>query len=66
MRCPNCTATFAFRADYAAHVQACRPASAEATDALLARLNAAAARLHEEFGDLQPEPVIVPALDPAA
>ena len=54
MRCPNCTATFVLRADYADHVQHCRPLDVDVRDELLARLNAAAARLYAEFGDVQP------------
>jgi len=66
MRCPNCTTTFVLRAEYAAHVRQCRPDCAEAADALLARLNAAAARLQAEFGDVQPDRLVTPRLHPAA
>ena len=64
MNCPNCSATFVFRADYAGHVQRCRPDVA--TDALLARLNAAAARLHAEFGDVERDAAPPRRLHPAA
>jgi hypothetical protein len=55
MRCPNCTAIFVLRADYADHVQPCRPSDADVDvrDELLACLNGAAARLYAEFGDVQ-------------
>jgi hypothetical protein len=65
MRCPNCNTIFVLRADYADHLQHCRPASVDAADALLARLNAAAARLHAEFGDIEADRLVAP-LDPAA
>jgi hypothetical protein len=56
MNCPNCITTFVLRADYADHVRQCRPVDTgvAVSDALLARLNAAAARLHAEFGDVPP------------
>jgi hypothetical protein len=55
MRCPNCTATFVLRADYAEHVQLCRPPGADidVRDELLACLNAAADRLCAEFGEVK-------------
>lgn len=65
MYCPNCNTTFTLRADYADHVQRCRPSEVNVTDALLARLNAAAARLHEEFDAAEPNRV-TPRLDSAA
>jgi hypothetical protein len=66
MHCPNCTTTFVLRADYADHVQQCRPSDVDVMDALLARLNAAADRLHAEFDDIQPNRLMTPQLDSAA
>ena len=56
MRCPNCNAVFVLRADYADHVQLCRPSRADVDvrDELLACLNGAAARLYAELGDAEP------------
>jgi hypothetical protein len=50
MRCPNCTTEFTLRWDYAEHLRGCVAADATgaATEWLLARLNAAAARLEAE------------------
>lgn len=50
MRCPNCTAEFTLRWDYAEHLRGCvsADANATATEWLLARLNAAATRLEAE------------------
>jgi hypothetical protein len=62
MNCPNCATTFVYRADYATHLQQCRPDTA--TRALLARLNAAAVRLHAEFGEV--ERPVTRQLHPAA
>jgi hypothetical protein len=64
MNCPNCAAIFVFRADYAAHVQQCRPDAA--TDALLVRLNAAVIRLHAEFDAAEREQPAPRRLHPAA
>jgi hypothetical protein len=64
MDCPNCTTTFVFRANYATHVQQCRPDAA--TDALLERLNAEAARLHSEFDDVEPKRLVTRRLHSAA
>jgi hypothetical protein len=58
MKCPNCATIFVLRAEYAAHVQQCRPA--DVTDALLARLNSAAVRLHARFGVVQPAQRVPP------
>ena len=56
MNCPNCTAAFVLRADYASHVQRCRPLDAAATiaESLLARLNAATDLPYVEFGVVEP------------
>jgi hypothetical protein len=50
MRCPNCTREFELRWDYAEHLRGCMAAdaTAAATEWLLTRLNAAAARLEAE------------------
>ncbi len=57
MNCPNCTESFTLRADYASHVQRCRPldAATAITESLLARLNAATDLLYVEFGIVGPE-----------
>jgi uncharacterized C2H2 Zn-finger protein len=53
MRCPNCEVEFTLTWDYAEHLRSCRPAllDAAATARLLARLNAAAARLEAEVDE---------------
>ena len=67
MYCPNCNTRFALRGDYSTHVQQCRPSEGDvATAVLLARLNAAAARLHSEFGDVRPIRIVAPRLHSAA
>ena len=68
MYCPNCNTTFVLRGDYSTHVQQCRPSDRDdvATAVLLARLNAAAARLHSEFGDVRPIRIVAPRLHSAA
>ena len=68
MHCPNCASNFVLRADYAAHVRRCQPVDADAsvTDALLARLNAAASRMYADFDFTEGESSAVSGLDPAA
>lgn len=56
MQCPNCDARFSLCADYAAHIVGCAPRDANwrVRELVLARLNAAAEQLAEEFGELEP------------
>lgn len=57
MNCPNCSESFRLVADYASHLQRCRPVDAHAavSESLLARLNAAADLLEAEFGVVEAE-----------
>ena len=57
MNCPNCSATFRLRADYASHLQRCRPSDVDpaVTESLLARLNAATASLSLELAAVEAE-----------
>lgn len=52
MDCPNCFETFRLVADYASHLQECRPSDVNTpvTETLLAGLNAATESLYIEFG----------------
>ena len=56
MQCPNCETKFVLCADYAAHIVGCAPRDRDVrvSALMLARLNAAAERLAEEFGQLEP------------
>jgi len=68
MFCPNCDTSFVYRADYAAHLDVCQPADVDlaVSDELLARLNAAVARLYAESDGDQQRRTGKPGLVPAA
>lgn len=68
MFCPNCDTPFVLRVDYAAHLEACRPVDLDlaVSDELLARLNAAVARLYAEVDDARRNRAGKPGLVPAA
>ena len=55
MNCPNCSASFRLVADYAAHLQRCRPVEMHApvSESLLASLNAAAEALDATLGVIE-------------
>ena len=64
MNCPNCNETFRLCADYASHLQRCRPLDVDPaiTESLLARLNAATAPLSLELGAIEAEEAARPLL----
>ena len=64
MKCPNCSERFRLVADYASHLQRCRPLDVDPaiTESLLARLNAATAPLSLELGAIEAEEAARPLL----
>ncbi len=64
MNCPNCSEPFRLCADYASHLQRCRPSDVDpaVTESLLARLNAATASLSLELAAVEAEEAARPQL----
>lgn len=64
MNCPNCSVTFRLIADYASHLQRCRPVDvgAQVSEWLLAKLNAATESIDVDLGILEAEEAGAPVL----
>jgi hypothetical protein len=64
MHCPNCSEAFRLVADYASHLQRCRPLDVDAgvSEWLLAKLNAATESIGLDLGIEEAEEAAEPAL----